>query len=97
MGPSPELGDVVDHLGRAHGVEASLEPHRLGVQRLFEDRARITRVSEPLPALRPLEDPAQLGLGVLGEEVLVLGREAMRDRDELVVRVVGEDELAREP
>jgi len=22
MGPSPELGDVVDHLGRVHGVEA---------------------------------------------------------------------------
>jgi len=22
MGPSPKLGDVVDHLGRVHGVEA---------------------------------------------------------------------------
>src|SRR5207244_3710683 len=75
---------------------ALAEPQRLRVQRLFEQRAREAGVPERLGALRALEDRAQRLLRTVAEGVLRLGGEAAEDRDELVLRVVGERDLARE-
>ena len=73
------------------------ETQRLRVQRLLEDRPRVAGVAEALPALRSVERPPQRRLRSLRQEVLALAREAPRDREQLVGRVVGEDDLAREP
>ena len=76
---------------------AGAEPQRLGVQRLLEERAREARVAERRVALAPREDRAQRLLGTVAERVLRIAGEAAEDRDELVGRVVGELDLAREP
>ena len=72
------------------------EPQRVRAQRLLEQRAREARVAEALAALRAVEDPSQRLDRALVEAVLAVGRELLRDRDELVGRVVRERDLARE-
>src|SRR5512143_3579337 len=69
------------------------QSQRLPVQRLLEDGAGEARVAEALAALRVLEDASQ-GLDRCGlERVLGVRRQLLADRDELVVRVVGERDL----
>src|SRR5436853_4619022 len=70
---------------------------RLRVQRLLEERPHEARVPEALTARGAGEDPAQRRLGSIAEHVLVVAREGMRDREQLVGRVVRERDLAREP
>src|SRR4051812_15608904 len=52
-------------LARADVVEPRLQPHRLRVQRLLEQRARVARVAERLAAALPAEDPADRGRRVV--------------------------------
>src|SRR5215210_1629929 len=72
------------------------EPKRMGAQGLLEHRARETGVSERLASLGSLEHGAKLGLRLFGEPVFELGCEATGDPGQLVSRVVGKDDLARE-
>ena len=82
---------------RSAALDVALaEPQRLCVQRLLEERAREACVAERLVALGAREDRAQRVLGALAERVLGLGGEAREDLDEILRRVVGEVDLARE-
>ena len=85
-------------LGGAERIEIALvgESKRLRVQRLLEQCSREARVAEAFATTNAVEDPAQLLLGVRREPVLVARRDVARDREQLVRRVVGEDDLARE-
>jgi hypothetical protein len=67
------------------------------VERLLEDRAREAGVAEALTAPRGLEDRAKRALASLTESVLVVDGELGRDGEQLFGRVVGEDDLSREP
>ena len=93
-------GDVLRgqrrELVRPDLVEPAREPQRVRVHRLLEQRAREARVAEALASLRAVEDAAQLVDCALVERVLALGGELLRDRDELVGRVVRKRDLARE-
>ena len=72
------------------------EPERLPVQRLLEDRAGVAGVAEALAAGRAGEDPLERLVRARAELVLVLGRQPARDLEQVVRRVVGEGDLARE-
>ena len=72
------------------------QPQRLPVERLLEDRARVARVAEPLAARCAGEDPLERLVRARPELVLVLGRQPVRDLEQIGRRVVGERDLAGE-
>src|SRR5205085_8557222 len=74
----------------------SCEPQCLSIERLLEQCPCEARVSETLVARRSGENPPQLVARAVAEDVLVVARERSRDLDELVGRIVGERDLARE-
>ena len=68
----------------------------MGVESLLEDRPREARVAEALAAARGVEDRAKRSLAPLTEAVFVVDGKLARDREQLVGRVVREDDLPRE-
>ena len=72
------------------------QPECLPVQRLLEDRARVTGVAEAFAARGTAEDPLEGVVGARTELVLVLGSQPAGDLEQVGGRVVRERELARE-
>src|SRR5829696_7899946 len=83
------VGELLDRAGL-------LEAERLCVQRLLEERACEPGVAPRLPALRVLERRPERLLGPVSKAVVGLSGETAEDLDQLVLRVVGEHDLARE-
>src|SRR6185437_1487504 len=78
-----EIGALEAHQLLETALALAGEPQRVRVQRLLEDRAREAGVAVALATLGAGEDPPELlGAGRI-DPVLVLAREALRDRDEL--------------